>query len=139
MEGNETKTIKLSASADRSWQGRQHFLAAAAEAMRRILVDCARRRQAAKRGGDAIHLKLEETETVAPAADDHLLRLDEALAELASRDARKAELVRLRYFAGMTFEEAAQTLAITVPTAKQWWAYSPAWLRMQMAREESEE
>ena len=125
--------LKISGDDERTWQGRQHFFAAAAEAMRRILVDRARRRQAAKRGGGAEPMDADELDLPAPAADDQLLAVNEALAKFATVDARKAELVKLRYFVGLTFEEAAGVLGIAVPTAKQWWAYARAWLRVEIA------
>jgi RNA polymerase sigma factor (TIGR02999 family) len=124
--------LKLAGADERTWQGRQHFFAAAAEAMRRILVDRARRRLSAKRGGAAEHVEAAEADLVAPAPDDQLLAMDDALARFAAVDVRKAELVKLRYFVGMTFEEAAEVLGIAVPTAKQWWAYARAWLRVAM-------
>jgi RNA polymerase sigma factor (TIGR02999 family) len=127
--------IKLSgAEEQRTWNGRQHFFAAAAEAMRRILVDRARRRQATKRGGGAEHVDLDQAVLPTPAPDDQLLAINEALEKFASVDPRKAELVKLRYFVDMSFEEAAEVLEIAVPTAKQWWAYSRAWLRVEMQR-----
>ena len=125
--------IKLSGAGQRTWNGRQHFFAAAAEAMRRILVDRARRRQAAKRGGGAEHLDVEQADLPAPAPDDQLLVINDALAKFALVEPRKAELVKLRYFVDLTFEEAAEVLEIAVPTAKQWWAYARAWLRVEMA------
>jgi RNA polymerase sigma factor (TIGR02999 family) len=100
--------------------------------MRRILVDRARRRNRLKRGGQWERVDVEEADIPSPMADDDLLALDEALAKFAVLDARKAELVKLRYFAGLTFEEAAEVLGIAVPTAKQWWAYARAWLRVEM-------
>jgi RNA polymerase sigma factor (TIGR02999 family) len=112
---------------------RAHFFAAAAEAMRRILIDRARRRQAAKRGAGVECLDADEVDIPAPAPDDQLLAVNEALAKLATVDARKAELVKLRYFAGFTFEEVSEALGIAVPTAKEWWAYSRAWLRVEIA------
>ena len=124
--------LKISGANERDWNGRQHFFAAAAEAMRRILVDRARRRQAAKRGAGEACLDAAELDIPAPAPDDQLLAVDEALAKFAAPDARKAELVKLRYFVGLTFEEAAEVLDIAVPTAKQWWAYARAWLRVEM-------
>lgn len=115
------------------FQNRAHFFAAAAEAMRRILVDRARRRLAAKRGSGAAKVDLDEIDLPQPVADDdQLLALDEALAKFATLDPRKAELVNLRYFVGMTFEEASDALGIAVPTAKQWWAYSRAWLSVEL-------
>jgi RNA polymerase sigma factor (TIGR02999 family) len=125
--------IKLSDQHDRHWKGRNHFFAAAAEAMRRILVDRARRRQAAKRGAGAQRVDLEELDIPAPAPDEQLLAVNEALAKFAQVDPRKAELVKLRYFIDMTFEEAAEVLGIAVPTAKQWMAYARAWLRVELA------
>src|SRR6266496_3560982 len=107
--------LKISGANERDWNGRQHFFAAAAEAMRRILVDRARRRQAAKRGAGEACLDAAELDIPAPAPDDQLLAVDEALAKFAATDARKAELVKLRYFVGLTFEEAAEVLGIAVP------------------------
>jgi RNA polymerase sigma factor (TIGR02999 family) len=101
--------------------------------MRRILVDRARRRQAAKRGAGAEFLDADELDIPAPADDDQLLAVNEALAKFAPVDARKAELVKLRYFVGLTFKEAAEVMGIAVPTAKQWWAYARAWLRVEIA------
>jgi len=125
--------IKLSGDDQREWNGRSHFLAAAAEAMRRIMVDRARRRMAAKRGAGEVCLDADELDIPAPSPDDQLLAVNEALEKFALLDVRKAELVKLRYFVGMNFEEAAQALGIAVPTAKQWWAYARAWLRVEMA------
>ncbi len=125
--------LKISGDEQRDWNGRQHFFAAAAEAMRRILVDRARRRLAAKRGAGEICLDADELDIPAPAPDDQLLAVNEALEKFAVNEARKAELVKLRYFVGMTFEEAAEAMGIAVPTAKQWWAYARAWLRVEMA------
>ncbi len=101
--------------------------------MRRILVDRARRRQAAKRGGNAMRLDADDLDIPAPAPDDRLLAISEALEKFQLVDARKAELVKLRYFVGLTFEEAAEVLGIAVPTAKEWWAYSRAWLRLEVS------
>ncbi len=113
---------------------RAHFFAAAGEAMRRILIDHARRRLAAKRAWGVAAVNVDEVEIPSPADDDHLLlELDEALARFAALHPRKAEVVKLRYFVGMTFEETAEALGIAVPTAKKWWAYARAWLRMEMA------
>jgi RNA polymerase sigma factor (TIGR02999 family) len=125
--------LKISGDEQRDWNGRQHFFAASAEAMRRILVDRARRRLAAKRGAGEVCLDADELEIPAPAPDDQLLAVSEAVEKFALLDARKAELVKLRYFVGMNFEEAAEALGIAVPTAKQWWAYARAWLRVEIA------
>ena len=107
---------------------RAHFFAAAAEAMRRILIESARRKRRDKRGGDRRRVDLD---AVAPAADDpadDVLALDEALGQLAAEDARKADLVRLRYFAGLSLEEAAECLGVSRATASREWAYARAWL-----------
>jgi RNA polymerase sigma factor (TIGR02999 family) len=106
-----------------------HFFAAAAEAIRRILVDAARRRRAAKRGGDGRRLDLDPARLAAPAADDDLLALSDALDRLAAADPPKAELVKLRYFAGLTGEQAAAALGVSPATADRHWAYARAWLR----------
>ena len=124
--------LKMAGADERTWQGRQHFFATAAEAMRRILVDRARRRLAAKRGAGAERVPVEELNLPAPAPDDQLLAMNEALEKFAAIDGRKGELVKLRYFVGLSFEEAAEVLGIAVPTAKQWWAYARAWLRVEM-------
>lgn len=108
---------------------RAHFFSAAAEAMRRILVDRARWKHREKHGANAEHCELDIVEIAAPVADnDELLAVHEAVDQLAAHDSRKAELVKLRYFAGMSFEEAADVLGISVPTAKRDWAYARAWL-----------
>ena len=125
--------LKMTSSDERTWQGRQHFFATAAEAMRRILVDRARRRLAVKRGAGVERVDADELDIPAPAPDDQLLAMHEALEEFATLDARKAELVKLRYFVGLSFEEAAEVLGIAVPTAKQWWGYARAWLRVELA------
>ncbi|HEX5221293.1 MAG TPA: sigma-70 family RNA polymerase sigma factor [Verrucomicrobiae bacterium] len=117
------------------WQGRGHFFGAAAQAMRRILIERARRRLATKRGGGKPMLDVAEVEVPALVADDDgLLLVNEALDKLAVVDPRKAELVKLRYFVGMSFEEAAAAMGIGVSTAKQWWAYARAWLSIEISR-----
>jgi len=110
------------------WENRAHFFGAAAEAMRRILIDRARRKLAARHGGDGEHVDVDEVEIAAPAKDDELLAVHEALDKLAAHDARKAELVKLRYFAGLSIDEAASVLGISAPTAKRDWTYARAWL-----------
>ncbi|MBL9176094.1 MAG: RNA polymerase subunit sigma [Verrucomicrobiales bacterium] len=117
-------------------RSRSHFFAAAGEAMRRILVERARRRLAAKRGSGVVPVELEALQLPFPdPEDDHVLALEEALERLGAHDPRKAELVQLRYFVGLSFEEAAEVLGIAVPTAKGWWAYSRAWLKVEMGRD----
>jgi RNA polymerase sigma factor (TIGR02999 family) len=125
--------LRLGADGQPPWRNRAHFFAAAAEAMRRILVERARRRTALKRGGGARPASLDEVEIPIVVADDErLLAVDEALEQFAAIEPRKAELVKLRYFTGMTFEEAASVLGIAVPTAYEWWAYSRAWLAVAL-------
>ena len=111
------------------WDSRGHFFAAAAEAMRRILVDQARRRQAAKRGGLQKRVEMPESGLAAPMPDDELLALHEALEQLASIDSAAADLVRLRFFAGLKTTEAAEALGISVRSAHDLWAYARSWLR----------
>ncbi len=110
------------------WNSRGHFFAAAAEAMRRILIDAARRKGRAKHGGGRVRLDLEDLPAATDDRADDLLALDEALAALARYDAVKAEVVRLRYFAGLTVEETAACLDISPATAKRHWAVARAWL-----------
>jgi RNA polymerase sigma factor (TIGR02999 family) len=113
------------------WTGRGHFFAAAATAMRRILVDRARRRLTRKRGGGRARQPL--ADVAAPEPDADLLALDEALAKLAARDPQKAKLVELRYFAGLTGDQAAAALGISPTTADRHWAYARAWLKAEVA------
>ena len=125
--------LRLGGDDQPTWQSRAHFFSAAAEAMRRILVDRARRRLAAKRGGGDVAVDLDEIDLPSPIADDdQLLAVNEALEKFAALDPRKAELVKLRYFVGLSFDEASATLGIAVPTAKQWWAYARAWLTVEL-------
>ncbi len=114
------------------WDDRGHFFAAAAEAMRRILVENARRKKSLKRGGNLTRVSFDEVQPSAREPDDDLLAIDEALSEFASRDPRKAELVKLRYFGGCTSEEAARLLGISPATAERWWAYARAWLHQEI-------
>jgi RNA polymerase sigma factor (TIGR02999 family) len=118
---------------DKPWDGRGHFFAAAAEAMRRILVESARRRHRLKRGGHRGRVDLDAAQPAAPETDDDLLALDEALEKLAARDPVKAQLVQLRVFAGVTLAEAAGILGLSASTADRYWAYARAWLRIEIA------
>jgi RNA polymerase sigma factor (TIGR02999 family) len=110
------------------WDGPGHFFAAAAEAMRRILVEAARRRSRLRHGGGMARVVLVEVEAETPSADERLLALDGALDRLAAEDPAKAELVRLRYFAGLELVEAAEVLGISRATASRHWAFAKAWL-----------
>jgi RNA polymerase sigma factor (TIGR02999 family) len=118
--------------ADR-WNSRGHFFAAAAEAMRRILVEQARRKKSAKGGGRLQRVELHDEQLALPSRNLDLIALDEALNKLASHDRRKAELVKLRYFAGLTIRQAAAALGIAESTADADWAYAKSWLRVELA------
>jgi RNA polymerase sigma factor (TIGR02999 family) len=115
------------------WNSRGHFFAAAAEAMRRILVEQARHKRSAKRGGQLQRLELHAEQLTAPSPKVDLIALDEALNKLANHDRRKAELVKLRFFAGMTIRQAAAALGIAESTADADWAYAKSWLRVELA------
>jgi RNA polymerase sigma factor (TIGR02999 family) len=114
------------------WNSRGHFFGAAAEAMRRILVDSARRRRSAKHGGDRQREEIEASQLVAPDQCGDLLALDEALNKLACEDHAAAELVKLRYFAGLTVKQAAEILGVSARKADFVWAYARAWLRQEI-------
>ena len=118
---------------DQHWNSRGHFFAAAAEAMRRILIGNARRKGAQKRGGQARRLDLDAIELTDPPPSEKLLALDDALTRLTAKDRVKAELVKLRYFAGLTTQEAAAMLGISTATADRYWAYARAWLQNEIA------
>src|SRR3954468_18891375 len=115
------------------WESRWHFFAAAAESMRRILVDNARRRGRLKRGGEMNRVDLDKLELTVSDPPDELVALDEALTDLAQEHPEKAKLVNLRYFGGLTHEEAAQALGISISTADRHWSYARAWLYRHMA------
>jgi len=119
------------------WNSRGHFFAAAAEAMRRILVDAARARKAQKRGGQHRRVELEDAGLPAHEEDRKLLALDEALAKLEAQQPSKAQLVKLRYFAGLSTREAAATLGVSTATADRYWAYARAWLQREMSEDGS--
>jgi RNA polymerase sigma factor (TIGR02999 family) len=122
---------------DQQFENRRHFFAAAAEAMRRILVDNARRKHSLKRGGDRQRLDLNMEEPAQVGRGEHLLLLDDALDRLQASDPDKAQLVKLRYFAGMTVEQAAESLAISVTTANRWWTFARAWLHEEIRRQDN--
>jgi RNA polymerase sigma factor (TIGR02999 family) len=128
----------VGADPQRPWNGRVHFFAAAAEAMRRILIDHARRKHSARRGGGNTRVELGDMGDIAMVTGSgragELLALDEALTRLAVADPRRAELVRLRYFAGLTLEQAAELLGISRATADRHWAFARAWLFDAMTR-----
>jgi len=113
----------------KDWNGRVHFFAAAADAMRHILVDHARQKKSQKRGGDRPRAELREQILAAPEGPDEILAVDEALAGLAAVDAQAAQLVKLRYFAGLSVDEAAQAMSMSPRSADRLWAYARAWLQ----------
>src|SRR5436309_5703358 len=124
--------LRLAGNEPGLFAGRAHFFAAAAEAMRHILIDSARRKRAARHGGGQVRVDIEAVEIASVANDDELLTVHDALDKLAAEDSKKAELAKLRYFVGMTFEEAAEVLGISVATAKRHWAYARAFLYEEM-------
>ena len=125
--------MRLGADAQPDWQNRAHFFAAAAETMRRILIDRARHRRALCHGGGQQRLNIDDLEIAAGANhDDQLVAVHEAMAKFAAEDPRKAELVKLRYFGGLTLEEAAAALEIPAGTAKRWWTYARAWFFQEL-------
>lgn len=129
--------LRVSAGAPRAWNGRAHFFAVAAEAMRRILIDQARRKRAVRHGGGLHRTELPDADAlplVVETAEDELLAVHEALDRFAALEPRKATLVKLRYFAGLTLTEAAEVLEISEPTAKRDWAYARAWLFREIRR-----
>jgi len=117
------------------WDSRRHFFAAAAEAMRRILVECARRKHAIKRGGLHQRQSLEDFDIAAPVPPDELLALNEALDKLERTDAEAAQLVKLRFFSGLTVNETADVLGISERTVRHHWTYARAWLYREIGRE----
>ncbi len=127
----------VGADPDRPWSGRGHFFAAAAEAMRRILVENARRKRRLKRGGGRDRVDLSLADPAGPEPDDDLLALDEALEALGRKDKIKADLVQLRVFGGLTMAQAAEILGISTATADRCWAYARAWLRVEIAGRDS--
>jgi RNA polymerase sigma factor (TIGR02999 family) len=126
--------LRLVGSDDPQWDGRGHFFAAAAEAMRRILVEDARRKKHHRHGGDHQRVTLDESliGTSPSMAPDDLLALNSALQKLESEDKTKADLVKLRFFAGLTGDQAARALGVSHATAERYWAYARAWLRLEV-------
>jgi len=120
--------LRLVGDESHSWSSRGHFFAAAAEAMRRILIENARRKKRLKRGGGRDRTDLADPEVAIDKTVDGLLALDEALAKLTREDPVKADLVKLRYFAGLTLDQAAQALGMSRATASRYWSYVQAWL-----------
>jgi RNA polymerase sigma factor (TIGR02999 family) len=120
--------MRLESGRQTPWQNRAHFFSAAAETMRRILIDHARHRRAIRHGGGQVRMNIDDMDVAtASERDDQLLAVHEALAKFAVEEPRKAELVELRYFGGLTLEEAAAALEIPEGTAKRWWTFARAW------------
>jgi|SRR5687767_4355220 len=126
--------LRLVGSEERQWQNRAHFFGAAAEAMRRILVDHARRKLSQKRGAGMQPEELNDSALVLHAPPDELLAVNDALDTLAKQDPEAAQLVKLRYFVGMTMEESASAMNIATRTAERMWTYARAWLRKEIRR-----
>jgi len=124
--------LRLGADNQQNWQNRAHFFSAAAEAMRRILVEHARRKQSQKRGGGVAHEEFDESALVLAAPPDELLAVHEALERFAVEDPQSAELVKLRYFVGMTMEEAASAMGLAPRTAERLWTYARVWLKREI-------
>ena len=130
--------LRLVGSDDQNWNGRYHFFSAAAEAMRRILIENARRKKSIRHGGSHKRIDLDKALLIedADAANDDLIALDEALEKLSKKDGKKADLVKLRYFAGLTSDQAAKILGISPTTADRYWAYARSWLCLEMTKTE---
>jgi RNA polymerase sigma factor (TIGR02999 family) len=130
--------LRLAGDKVATFQNRAHFFGAAAEAMRRILVDRAREKKALKRGGDLERVNIDSVELPSPMPDDELLALDEALDRLATVDTRAAEMVKLCFFVGLTQEEAARELGVSLATAERIWAFARAWLLREVHKDRAE-
>jgi RNA polymerase sigma factor (TIGR02999 family) len=126
--------LRIAGSNAKVWENRRHFFAAAAEAMRRILVEAARRKKRLRHGGGLERLEVETVDLPAPMPDDELLALDEALTQLAQINPEAAELVKLCFFVGLTQEQAAKELGVSVSTVERLWAYARAWLFRAMRK-----
>lgn len=124
--------LRLAGEESQQWDGRGHFFAAAAESMRRILIERARRKNALKRGGDLKRVNLDDVDLASLADGDTLLLVDDALVKLEKEDPDAAQVVKLRFFAGLTNEEAGQVLGVTGRTAKRYWTFARAWLFQEL-------
>jgi RNA polymerase sigma factor (TIGR02999 family) len=124
--------LRVSGGGQQQWNGRRHFFAAAAEAMRRILIDAIRRKRSLQRGGDWQRIEFDESILVLERPATEMLDIDAALAKLSGEDALAADLVKLRYFVGLTLPEAAEALNISLRTGNRLWAYARSWLRQEL-------
>jgi len=127
--------VRLVGTSNQRWDGRGHFFAAAAEAMRRILVENARHKRSKRAGGEWQRIELSDADIAAPQSDADVVAVSEALDKLEAKDPRKAALVKLRYFAGLTMQEAADALAVSIATAENDWAYAKSWLKLALSRD----
>ena len=127
--------IRLVGAEDQSWEGRGHFFAAAAEAMRRILIEKARHKRRSKRGGDRQRIDLEDATLAIEGPCEDVIAVDEALTKLAQEDKIVADLVKMRYFAGLNLDQIAKILGISRRTADRYWAYARAWLHREITRD----
>ena len=127
--------LRLVGEQGQKWQNLGHFFVAAAEAMRRIIVENARRKKRLKRGGNLQRIEFSEAQAIVGDSDDDLTALDEALEKLTEKDKVKADLVKLRFFAGLTTQQAAKALEISHNTADRYWAYARSWLHLEVAKD----
>jgi RNA polymerase sigma factor (TIGR02999 family) len=127
--------LRMVGEGARTWQNRAHFFGAASEAMRRILIDNARRKSRLKRGGDQQRIDLEEVDLAAASPDDKILLIDEALERLKAEDEEKGRIVVMKFFGGLTNQEVAQNLGVTERTVERQWAYAKAWMFRQIQAE----
>ena len=130
--------LRVTGDANPRFDGRAHFFAAAAEAMRRILIENARRKRAVRHGGGQQRVDIQELEFAVDTSEDEMITVHEALDAFALEDPPKAELVKLRYFVGLTLDEAAEVLGISSATARRWWTYSRAWLYQKISAGQSQ-
>lgn len=126
--------IRLLGNGERDWKNRGYFFKAAAEAMRRILIESARRKKRAKRGGSRRKIDFQNADLAIEGPSDDIIAIDEALEKLSKMDRVKAELVKLRFFAGLTNEQAAKALGISINTADRYWAYARSWLHLEISK-----
>jgi RNA polymerase sigma factor (TIGR02999 family) len=127
--------LRMVGEGARTWQNRAHFFGAASEAMRRILIDNARRKSRLKRGGDQQRIDLEDIDLAAASPDDKILLIDEALERLKAEDEEKGRIVVMKFFGGLTNQEVAQNLGVTERTVERQWAYAKAWMFRQIQAE----
>jgi len=127
--------LRMVGDGARTWENRAHFFGAASEAMRRILIENARRKSRLKRGGDQQRIELDEVDLAAVTPDDKMLLIDEALEQLKAEDEEKARVVVMKFFGGLTNQEVAQTLGVTERTVERQWAYAKAWMFRQIQSE----